>query len=133
MAEQYTVDGRWDDDDIISYLEGEHTPADEIGSEYYRPILPEGEPSEKPCQECCERYDGPFGEGGPDRLRHAAGALVYTSMVFDPIDDDELEEDGPSIDAEDKVLELHDDIEALDAAWSRTRRTYDEGGVTRPR
>jgi hypothetical protein len=132
VTEQYTVDGRWDDD-ILGYLESEHPLADEIESEYYRPTDPDGEPSERPCQERCERYDGPFSEDGPDRLRHAAGALVYTSMTFDPCDDDELEEDGPSIDAEDRSLEVYDDVKDLEATWNQTRRRYDSGEVTRPR
>ena len=102
-------------------------------SEAYRPVHSGGEPSEKPCKERCERYDGPFSEDAPARLRDAAGALVYTSMTFDPCDDDEMEADDLSIDAEDQVLELHDDLRNLEAAWSRTRSTYDNGDVTRPR
>lgn len=132
-AEEYTVDGRWDDDDIIGYLEGEHDPKDEIVSEVYRPTDPDGEPSEKPCQERCERYDSPFNDDAPDRLRRAAGVLVYTSMTFDPASDEEIEADDLGMDAQDQELEIHDDLDALEAAWSHTRRTYDDGEVTRPR
>ena len=130
-AEYYTVDGRWDDDDIIGYLEGEYSPSDEIESVVYRPVDPDGEPSEKPCQERCERFDGPFGEDGPGQLRDAVGALVYTSMTFDPCDDDEMEAGDLGMDAEDQFLEIYANTEGLESAWSRTRRMYDDGQVTR--
>src|SRR3954447_5378434 len=99
VAEWYTVDGRWDDDDVIGYLQGEQSPADEIESAIYR-LVYDGVPDEKPCQERCDRYDGPFSEDGPDRLRNVAGILVYASIVFDPIDDADLEDSGPVIDAD---------------------------------
>ena len=130
--EYYTVDGRWDDSDIIGYLEGEHPAVDEIESVVYRPLTPDGEPDDHPRQERCERYDGPFSEDASARLRDAAGALVYTSMTFDPCDDDEMEAGDYGMDAEDKVLELYGDRKDLESAWSRTRSTYDNGDVTRP-
>jgi hypothetical protein len=126
VAEQYTVDGQWEDDDILGYLECEYETSDEIASAAYFLRDSDGTPY-KPAQDRCDRYDGPFEDDAPERLRHAAGALVHTWTKFDRVESDNIDEMDLDPDAEDKSIEIYADFEALEAAWNRTKHDYESG------
>src|SRR6476469_3753534 len=120
---EYAVSDQWDDDEIYAYLMDGREMSDEIKSDVYRSLGPDGNPYRKPHQEICERYDGPFDHHAPLPLHGAAGAFIVRSVTYDPTEDDEFEDLTP--DAEDTMVEVYRTAEELEAAWNRARRGYD--------